>query len=297
MTIWLIGGTQESVELSRLLRQANLPTLITVATESARSLYAASPNLQIQVGRLNHDQIANFLQTHQIQCILDASHPFAVAVSRLAIAAAEQYQIPYLRYERPTGRETGNSHQTNKESTKEAKEDRTDFKIDDISSSSPSSPPSSFLPDRSGRTPNVFSLDSFHTLLDGNYLKGHRVLLTVGYRPLELFQSWHDRATLFARILPSLTALDAAFAAGFTNDRLIAFRPPLSVELERALWQQWQISMVVTKASGAAGGEDIKQHVATELGVTLIVIDRPAIAYPQQTSDLQTALRFCQRFS
>jgi precorrin-6A/cobalt-precorrin-6A reductase len=54
--------------------------------------------------------------------------------------------------------------------------------------------------------------------------------------------------------------------------------------------------MVVTKASGTAGGEDIKHQIAAELGVKLIVIDRPSIAYPQQTSDLQTALAFCLAF-
>jgi precorrin-6A/cobalt-precorrin-6A reductase len=117
----------------------------------------------------------------------------------------------------------------------------------------------------------------------------------MGYKSLHWFQPWHDRATLFARILPSAIALGAALQAGFTSERLIALRPPISAELERALWQQWQISMVVTKASGVAGGEDIKRQVAAELGVQLVIIDRPPVPYPQQTSDLQTALTFCQQ--
>jgi precorrin-6A/cobalt-precorrin-6A reductase len=64
--------------------------------------------------------------------------------------------------------------------------------------------------------------------------------------------------------------------------------------LEKALWQQWDISLVVTKASGAAGGEAIKRQVAAELGIPLIVIARPVVEYPQQTSDLEAALEFCQ---
>ena len=36
-------------------------------------------------------------------------------------------------------------------------------------------------------------------------------------------------------------------------DRIIAIRPPISRELEQALWQQWRISLVVTKASGQSG--------------------------------------------
>lgn len=137
------------------------------------------------------------------------------------------------------------------------------------------------------------NLANFEALLSGKYLQGQRVLLTVGYRPLQLFQPWQERATLFARLLPSAIALEAAIKAGFTPDRLICLRPPISAELEKALWQQWKISLVVTKASGTAGGEDIKRTVAAELGIPLIGINRPAIEYPQQTSDLSDALQFC----
>ncbi|WP_238393351.1 precorrin-6A/cobalt-precorrin-6A reductase [Myxacorys almedinensis] len=37
--------------------------------------------------------------------------------------------------------------------------------------------------------------------------------------------------------------------------------------LERSLWRQWQISTVVTKASGTPGGEQVKRNVAKALGV------------------------------
>ena len=55
-----------------------------------------------------------------------------------------------------------------------------------------------------------------------------------------------------------------AIAAGFTTDKIIAIRPPINKELEQALWQQWQISLVVTKASAKAGGEDIKKRGCLE---------------------------------
>ena len=138
-------------------------------------------------------------------------------------------------------------------------------------------------------------LDSFETLVSGNYLQAQRVLLTVGYKPLQMFRPWHERATLFARILPSVTALEAANQAQFTPDRLICLRPPIGAELEKALWQQWQISLVVTKASGTPGGEDIKRTVAAQLGIPLIIIDRPTVEYPLKTSDLSVALEFCHR--
>ncbi len=262
MNIWLIGGTTESVQLAVAIAKAHLPCTITVTTEAARALYPNSPLLRVWVGRLSLSDFKMFLQEHFIVAVLDASHPYAVEVSRYAIAACTQFNIPYLRYERPCleGEEEKTSSITNYQ------------------------------------LPITIQLDSCETLVTGNYLEKQRVLLTVGYKYLPLFRPWQEKATLFARILPSLVSIDAALAAGFTPDRIIALRPPISADLETALWRQWEISMVVTKASGAPGGEDVKRKVAAELGVTLILIDRPFVNYPQQTSDLAAAIAFCQKY-
>lgn len=149
--------------------------------------------------------------------------------------------------------------------------------------------------DTTKNSSQIIQLDSFNTLINKDYLQGQRVLLILGYRPLPLFHNWQDQATLFARVLPSVTAMEAAIAAGFTPDRIIALRPPVSANLEKALWQHWQISLVVTKASGTPGGEDIKRMVAAELDIPLIVINRPKVDYPQQTSNLSAALEFCHQ--
>ena len=250
--LWLVGGTSESAKLAAAIAQAHFACTVTVTTEAARSLYPPAPELRVLVGRMNANQLGQFLLQQKIVAVLDASHPYAVEVSRMAIATANQLQIPYLRYERPSV-------------------------------------------DTQLNTQSLIHLDSFDTLLAGDYLQGQRVLLTIGYRPLQLFRSWQEQSRLFARILPSVTALEAAVAAGFTSDRLISLRPPISAKLEKALWQHWQISLVITKASGTAGGEDIKQSVAIELGIPLIIINRPDIEYPQQTSDLLTALEFCRQ--
>lgn len=247
--LWLIGGTQESAELAAAIAcNGTIPCIISVTTQSARSLYPDAPNLQVWVGRLNQQQLEEFLQQQQISAVLDASHPYAVEISQSAIAISQKLQIPYLRYERPA--------------------------IDN--------------------QPNerVIELDSFDTLLAGDYLTAARVLLTVGYRPLPLFQLWQAKASLFARILPSQVALQTALDAGFTSDRLICLRPPISADLERGLWQQWRINLVVSKASGSPGGEDIKRTIAAQLDIPLIVVNRPVVAYPQQTSDLAVALDF-----
>lgn len=119
------------------------------------------------------------------------------------------------------------------------------------------------------------------------------MLFTLGYRHLTRFSHLRPSAKLFARILPSAEAIASAEAAGFGASELIALRPPVSLALEKALWQQWNISVVVAKASGTPGGEAVKRQAARSLGVKLILIQRPPIVYPQCTSTVSVALKFC----
>ncbi len=248
--IWLIGGTGESATIAESIAFHQLTCLVTVTTENAKTLYPISPYLTIQKGALSGDQIRGLCQQENIIAIVDASHPYAVQISQQAIAVSQEYQIPYLRYERS------------------------------------SLPPS----------PGIITLNNFDTLINGDYLQGERVLLTVGYKALPLFKLWQNRTVLFARVLPRIQSLEVALKAGFSGDRLIALRPPISRELEQALWQQWNITLVITKASGKQGGEEIKRLVATELGVKLIVIDRPLVNYPQQTDQLSDIIKFCCQY-
>ena len=249
--IWLIGGTSDSAAIAKELAAQDIAFVITVATDTALSLYADES--EVVVGCLSISAMHSFCQQYQIIAVVDASHPFAVEVSRQVIAITNQLDIPYLRYERQ-------EYQSGSENKSDS---------------------------------SIIELDSFKTLLANNYLQNQRVLLTVGCKALPLFKPWHDRAILFARILPKITSLKTALESGFTRDRLIAIRPPISINLERALWQQWNISTVVTKASGKAGGENLKRQLAKDLDIPLIVVTRPPINYPQQTSSLSIIVAFC----
>ena len=251
--IWLIGGTTESVDLAWALQAHQVPSLITVCSSSAQRLYPQSSWLTVRTCSLTDRTLGDFIHSHRIAVILDASHPHATEISRLAMLAATQFTLPYLRFERPPT-----------------------------------------LPNPSHATHEEVEISHLSQLFRRADLLNQRVLLTIGSKWLHYFKDWHQKSTLFARVLPTLSAIQAAEQSGFQCDRIIALRPPISFELEQALWQQWQISVVVTKASGQPGGEGIKRCVAQTLGVTLIVIKRPVLAYPQQTSDVDTAVQFCQ---
>lgn len=249
--LWIIGGTGEAVQLASALAAIQIPCLVTVTTEAARRSYPASPALTLFVGSLNAAELEAFIRVRGVGAVLDASHPFAVEISRGAIAVAQALNIPYWRYERPA--------------------------LEQLSSSE-----------------LIHSVSGLEAILTPEVLSGERVLLTLGYRWLQHFASWQAQATLFARILPSAVALDAALKAGFTSDRLVALRPPIGVELEKALWQQWRITRVITKASGAPGGEDTKRAIAEQLGIPLFVLNRPQLDYPMVCHSQEEILTLCQ---
>lgn len=280
--IWLIGGTSESAQLAIALAEQNIPYIVTVTTTAARNLYP--PTSKVWVGKMTPDAIAAFVQAHHIVGILDASHPFATEISRQAIAfvnqlanqpvnqpvnqqrpdpAAPNPTLAYLRYERSVVQA---DPQFNLQSN----------------------------PQSNPQFNSVITVDSIEALLFSELLQHQRVLFTLGCRDLYRFSALRQTSQLFARILPSADAIAQALSAGFTPDQLIALRPPVSAALEKALWQQWNISRVVAKASGHPGGETIKRQIAQELGITLILIQRPRVSYLQQTSSLSQAVLFCQ---
>ena len=248
--VWLIGGTQDSAQLALLLARCQIPFVVSVTSPQATELYAQVPACAVVVERFEAVSLDRFLHAAHIVGILDATHPHAQEISKLAMQGAQQHHLPYLRYERPD------------------------------------------VPGIEGS--QWIEVQDLQTLVAGQMLLNQRVLLTLGYQRLGLFQAWQEHSTLFVRVLPTVTAITAATAAGFSRDRIMALYPPVPAELERALWQHWQISMVVTKASGQAGGEEIKRQVAAELGVQLVVIRRPQLTYLNCTDSFTTALQFCQ---
>lgn len=252
--VWLIGGTRESADLARRFSAQGVPYIVTVTTSRAADLYPETA--QIRVEKLTAEAMQAFVRQQRVQCILDASHPFACEISQQAIALSQKQAIAYIRYERPAQTDSAL---------------RSTLRQDGL----------------------LTVVESLESLIASDLLHNQRVLFTIGYRSLARFTALRQTSTLFARVLPSAEAIAGAIAAGFASSEIIALRPPVSLALEKALWQQWQITRVVAKASGQPGGETIKQQVAQQLGVGLILIQRPAIAYPKQTSILSIAVKFC----
>lgn len=117
--------------------------------------------------------------------------------------------------------------------------------------------------------------------------KGRRILMTSGLSTLDTFlrRPGAERREWFLRIPPDPDGIRQAEQLGIPRARICAMQGSLDAELEKALWRAWGIDCVVTKDSGHAGGLTIKAQAAEALGIPLLVLRRPTVAYPQCIDD------------
>ena len=119
------------------------------------------------------------------------------------------------------------------------------------------------------------------------------VLLTTGSKELSVYAPLGgDR--LFPRVLPSVASLTLCQEAGIPRKNIIALQGPFSRELNLALIRQYQISCLVTKDGGAAGGFPEKAEAAREAGIPLVVLRRPEEPQEQE-ADAAAILLYCRR--
>jgi precorrin-6x reductase len=102
------------------------------------------------------------------------------------------------------------------------------------------------------------------------------ILLTTGSKDLDVFTAIpHYQQRVWVRILASEESLHRALSLGYSPKHIVAMHGPCSTELNIALLRQFDISLMVSKRSGAEGGFPEKVAAAKAAGVQLVVIERP----------------------
>ena len=104
---------------------------------------------------------------------------------------------------------------------------------------------------------------------------GGKVLLTTGSKDLGLYAAAIDPEFLYPRVLPLVASIEACEAAGIPHRNIIAVQGPFSEELNKAVIHEYEIDVMVTKDSGAAGGFPEKIRAAGDCRIPVIVIRRP----------------------
>lgn len=102
--IFVAAGTQDGRELIGLLLQRGYNVTASVISYYGEKLLAQYANfgakLQINDEALDELALEKYFVEHQVTLFVDASHPYAVNVSKNAMQACKEQRIPYIRYER-----------------------------------------------------------------------------------------------------------------------------------------------------------------------------------------------------
>jgi precorrin-6A/cobalt-precorrin-6A reductase len=99
--VWILSGTSDGPEIANRLLELNYSVFASVLTYKAGQAYIENPKLHIITGKLNNkDEIINFIKKNQIKCVIDATHPFALIISKNLNNACEENNTPLLVFER-----------------------------------------------------------------------------------------------------------------------------------------------------------------------------------------------------
>ncbi len=99
--ILVIAGTKDGREIAASLLKEGYSLVVSVTSEYGRQRLDEALQDCVNDAPLDSAGMLSLIRKKGIRLILDASHPYALAVSQNARSAAEAAEIKYLRYERP----------------------------------------------------------------------------------------------------------------------------------------------------------------------------------------------------
>lgn len=98
--VLLFGGTTEGRELAELLGRRMIPALVCVATEYGETLLEPMGTMSVHCGRLDEEAMADLVRREAPRVVIDATHPYATAVSRTIRAVCREGELPCWRVRR-----------------------------------------------------------------------------------------------------------------------------------------------------------------------------------------------------
>ncbi len=101
--VLIFAGTTEGRRLAEHLAKEGVPTYVCVATEYGEQVISPAEGMTVYQGRLDADEMREFISGGSFAVVVDATHPYAAAVSENIRAATDELSVPYLRLKRKTG--------------------------------------------------------------------------------------------------------------------------------------------------------------------------------------------------
>lgn len=254
----LFGGTSEGRYFAEALANTDIELHICVATEYGRTLLPYEKNIIVHIGRLDAEEMAELFAQIQPELCIDATHPYAEAVTKNIEEACQKCRIPY----RKIIREESNSLSDLEEKKDNEFENNSDNNSDNR------------LSDSFGK--NIVTVASVKEAAKYLSDKSGNILITTGSKELEEYLIIPEyRSRCFARVLPTEEVMHKCHELGFEGRNLIGMQGPFDEEFNICLINQISAKYLVTKSSGSKGGFDEKYRAAVRTGITLVIVRRP----------------------
>lgn len=240
--ILIFGGTTEGRLLAKYCDENQIPAIICVASDYGKELLPDSPWLTVRTGGMEAIAMACFIRDQGIRLVVDATHPYARAVTVNIADACKKTETKYLRCIRESV--------------------ELERSIDSLQ-----------MPGAQETVVWVNTAQEAAAYLenrDGN------ILLATGSKELPAFSGLDGFAErVYARVLPSVASVNACEASGLKGRHIICMQGPFSEEMNAALIRELGASYLVTKEAGKAGGFEEKLQAAGRCGITCVIIGRP----------------------
>lgn len=99
--VWIVGGTTEGRLLTNYISEFDVSLHVSVATAYGASLLPQGKHVIVHTKRMEEGNMEAFLQQYYIQMVIDATHPYATAVTDNIRQACTAQHVPYWRVVRP----------------------------------------------------------------------------------------------------------------------------------------------------------------------------------------------------
>ena len=99
--IAVFAGTQEGRELIERFKELHVPVYASTATDYGNELILPYSKLHLRAGAMNSEEMKDWLKAAKARFVVDATHPYAVEVSKNIKIACQDLLLPLVRFERP----------------------------------------------------------------------------------------------------------------------------------------------------------------------------------------------------
>ncbi|MDP5274173.1 precorrin-6A reductase [Chengkuizengella axinellae] len=144
----------------------------------------------------------------------------------------------------------------------------------------------------------LHKVDSYEEAAELAAQKQGVIMLTTGSKTLKTFTDQLINLpdiTLVARMLPRKDNMEKCEHLGIQQKNIIAMQGPFSKELNKALYEFYNVNVMITKESGKVGAVDEKVESALGMGIETIMISRPKIQYGTKFSDHEQILNYINK--